>query len=722
MEKYRYDPEVLKQMEACCVPFAVYQFIDKRVVTVALTQGFLDLFGFDDRAAAYDLMDTDMYRDVYPEDKGPIADAAYRFATEGGHYNVIYRTRRRPESDDYVVVHAHGEHVFADTGERLAVVWYADEGDYDPEMPTSASGVNLSGYFSKMIREEGIVRKSYYDALTGLPRMAYFFELAGAARSEAAGTGKELCFLFFDLCGMRNYNHKFGFSEGDKLLVAFANLLTDHFSNENCARLAQDFFSVITYSDDIVERVKRFFAEARNLNGGRSLPVRAGIYHDSFGEVEVAEAIDRAKMACDTKFGSYASVYTVFKPSMLEASANRQYILDNFDTALEKEYIQVYYQPVIRSASGHVCHEEALARWIDPVKGFMSPGEFVPVLEDSRLIYKLDLYVLEQTIRKMKRVRAEGLYVVPSSINLSRSDFDMCDIVEEVRSIVDSEGVPRKLIVIEITESIIGSDFEYMKEQVERFRALGFSVWMDDFGSGYSSLDVLQSIQFDAIKLDMRFMQQFSRSDNTRIILTELIRMASGLGLRTIAEGVEKPEQISFLKEIGCNMLQGFYFCKPISLDALLERYAEGRQIGFENPDQVNYYSAIGSINLYDPISVASEDIKSFAHYFDTMPSAIMEVSGDVVTIVRRNRSYKDFMKKAFGVDELSHPTKVSELEGVPGHSFLQATVTCAEDGQKRPVFERLPGGGSINALIRRIAVDPVTGTAAIAVVVLSVE
>ena len=167
--------------------------------------------------------------------------------------------------------------------------------------------------------------------------------------------------------------------------------------------------------------------------------------------------------------------------------------------------------------------------------------------------------MLERILEHIKTKEAEGLYIVPHSINLSRCDFDACDMVEEIRRRVDQAGIRRDRISIEITESVIGSDFDYIKTQIERFQALGFPVWMDDFGSGYSSLDVLQSIKFDLIKFDMGFLRRLDENEDGKIILTELMKMASALGVDTICEGVETEEQMHFLQEIGLEL------CVPLS-------------------------------------------------------------------------------------------------------------------------------------------------------------
>ena len=716
MEHFDYEPAQLALIENSPVPCAVYRFIDRRVVTVALSAGFCALFGFDDRQEARTVMDRDMYRDVHPDDAARIADAALRFAREDGEYNVIYRTRTRGE---YRIVHARGEHVYPRPEVRLAVVWYFDEGPYTENGSQRES--ELNGLLSSILHEDSLYRRVNYDFLTGLPSMTYFFELADAGRRSLAQQGETPAILFVDLSGMKYFNRQFGFAEGDLLIKAMARLLVKHFSNENCSRFGQDHFAVFTRADGLEETLEELLRESRELNDGKTLPVRIGVYLDRQEDVDVSAACDRAKMACDVDRKSYESVIEFFDDSLQRGTEHHQYIVSSFGQALAEQWIEVYYQPIIRTANGRVSDEEALARWVDPEKGMLPPDRFIPVLEDAKLIYKLDLYVLEQVLRKMTAQAQAGLFVVPTSVNLSRTDFDCCDIVEEIRRRVDASPIDRSQITIEITESVIGSDFDFMKEQITRFQELGFHVWMDDFGSGYSSLDVLQDLRFDLIKFDMRFMQQFDRDDKNRIILTELIKMAIGLGIDTVVEGVETPEQVNFLREVGCTKLQGYYFCRPIPMAEIWKRYREGKQIGFENPAESDYYAALGRINLYDLAVVANEDTESFRHYFDTLPMALLELDENGAQISRCNRSYRDFMERAFGIRETGVFVPYARMtEGtVPG--FASAVMRCRQQSSREVVDENMPDGSVIHAFVRRISANPVTGVVACAVVVLSV-
>jgi diguanylate cyclase (GGDEF)-like protein len=716
MEKYQFDEKVMHIMENSHIPFVIFQTVDKQTVPIVLSAGFCKLYGVS-RKEAYDVLSHNMYRDVHPDDTGRLAAAVGRFIAGGGGLNVAYRVKTANRKN-YMVVHVQGEYIHKEDGTRLALVWYTNEGYYSLDGDASASTLNRS--FNVMLREETMIRRASHDVLTGLPSMAYFFKLADAGRKTLAEEGKQSAILFFDLCGMKSFNRRFGFSGGDDLLRAFGKLLVKYFHDENCCRVSADHFAVYTDAEKLEDKIKKIFQENKELNGGKSLPVRVGIYLDNTEGIDIDRACDRAKIACDKNRNKYISVYEYFSEDMLKALQAQRYFVENLDRALSEKWITVYYQPIVRTANGCVCDEEALARWVDPDKGVIPPAEFIPVLEDTMLIYRLDLYVVEEALAKMKRQAEAGLYVVPISVNLSRADFYACDIVEEICRRVDASGIGRNMLTVEITESIIGSDFEYMKTQVERFSQLGFQVWMDDFGSGYSSLDVLQQIHFDVIKFDMRFMKQFDNTDRSRIILTELMKMAIGLGIETVTEGVETIEQVDFLREIGCTKLQGFFYCCPLPFEKILRRYEKGKQIGFENPQESDYYDAIGRINLYDPAFIAQEGSESLRQYFNTLPTAILELQGDGIKLVRCNRSYREFLQKTMGIDIKDKRIFNVKLEDQPDSFFMGEIKRCAVEG-KRSIIKGIVADATVHSFLRRIAVNPVTGAIAVAIVILNI-
>ncbi|MDT3843194.1 MAG: EAL domain-containing protein [Bacillota bacterium] len=719
MDKFRYSEEERAFLEKSDVPYAIYQFINKRVITIVLSQGFIDLFGYSDmeKQDVYDLMDNNMYRDTHPDDMATLGDAAYRFATEGSSYDVIYRTKR---DGRYRIIHAYGRHIYKENDVRLAFVWYTDQGEYTDRMLIFRNNrADLPDFLVHQLTERSRTSRMEHDYLTGLPTMTYFFDLAEAGCREIREKGKVPAILYMDFVGMKAFNQKFGMEGGDRFLKIFADRIITLFSHENCSRFSADHFCVYTDVESAKENAEILIAENEEKEKGRYMPLRIGFYTYDDETISISGACDRAKIACDSMRRNYKSKIYPFDKEMLVEIEKKQFIIDNLDRAIRERQIEVYYQPIIRTANGKVCCEETLSRWKDPEKGVLSPGIFVPTLEETNSSYKLDLYVLENVLQKMKVQADNGLYVVPQSLNLSRSDFYACDIVEEIRRRVDESGIERDKVIIEITESALADDVEYMTEEIKRLKRLGFPVWMDDYGSGYSSPSLLQTIPFDLIKIDMLFVRQLEEEERSKIIVTEIARMALSLGMDTIAEGVETKAQADFLKDIGCTMLQGYYFCRPVSLEQLLERYRTNRQIGFENPAEAGYYAQLGRINLYNLSMEDSED-ESLKNYFDTWPMIIVECKGEHMSVVRCNETFRSFIQENFPSTYGRTDFDVSEYPNRAGAYSLNAVFRCAKDGVRTIIDDRTSDGKNIQLLIRRAAINPVTGVAAVIVVVLS--
>jgi diguanylate cyclase (GGDEF)-like protein len=720
LERYKYSDSELSFIENCEVPFAVYQFINQRVYVIALSGGFVKLFELDgmDRDDVYDLMDKDMYYNTHPDDLAIIGDAAYSFATKGGEYDVLYRSRI---GGDYQIVHAYGRHITKENGVRLAFVWYTIYGGYREDCRNKNSDDHFNDVLKEQLLRRSMGSRESHDFLTGLPSMTYFFDLAEAGCREIRENGMSPAILFMDFNGMKGFNQKYGLQEGDRFLKDFAKTLVCHFSHENCSRFSADHFCVFTDLETAGKEIELIIEEIGSPDFEDTLPLRVGIYCYEDEEISISGACDRAKIACDTGRKSYESKIYHFNDEMMAAMENRQYIVENFERALKEEWIEVFYQPVIRTANGRVCAEEALARWRDPSKGILQPDSFIPALEEANRIYKLDLYVVDVLLRKMKEQAANNLYLVPQSCNLSRLDFYACDIVDEIRRRVDDAGIPRDRLVIEVTESVVASDVNYMTREIRRFKDLGFQVWMDDYGSGYSSPVILQDIPFDLIKIDRLFVNRIGESEKSRIILAEIIKMAMALGMDTIAEGVETEEQMNFLKRIGCTMLQGYYYCKPIRMAEILERYRRKTNIGFENPMESEYYSKLGRVNFYDLSTLRAKDT-SLSNYFDTWPMVMLEYKDDRIRVIRYNKELQDFTSKNFPGSYGQREFYVPDYLGKPGVYSLNALVQCARDGKTAIIDDRTADGKTIQMVVWKVATNPVTKVSAIMAVVLAME
>ena len=397
----------------------------------------------------------------------------------------------------------------------------------------------------------------------------------------------------------------------------------------------------------------------------------------------------------------------------------KNYFIDNLDRAIKEEWIRAYHQPLVRAANGQVSDEEAFSRWDDPENGIFMASEFVPILHEAGLIYKLDLYMVERVLKKLKVQTERGYFLVPESVNLSGSDFRCCDMVSEVIKLVDSYGFTRDRLSIEISEKDMAADIDFMKEQVDRLRSAGFNVWMDDYGSGYASMLILLKVHFDLLKIDQTFVSEIDKSDAGKIIVTELIKTALALGMDTVAEGVETKSQVDFLKEIGCTKLQGYYYSKPNSWADILSLNLGGVEMDFENPEESEYYEALGRVNLYD-LAISRSDDKDLSKYFDTLPMAVFELDDEKAIFVRCNKSYREFVKEYFSSGKSKKSVAYDSVKPGVGYYSFNAMRQCARTGERAIIDDRTADGLTIQMLLRRIAVNPVTGMAAVAVAVLS--
>lgn len=299
-------------------------------------------------------------------------------------------------------------------------------------------------------------------------------------------------------------------------------------------------------------------------------------------------------------------------------SANEQYILEHFYEALEKKHIKAFFQPIIRTLTGSVCCAEALARWEDPNHGLLSPADFIPVLEAHDLIYRLDMAILEQTCAMYRALADTQTFLHSFSVNFSRLDFAKPSFYEDVVHIVDAYQASHEAIKIEVTESVMLADEARFHEIFRAFHGAGFSVWVDDFGSGYSSLGLLQAYNFDLIKIDMIFMRDFTV--RSRRLVASIVNMAKELDILTLIEGVETEEQLRFVRSIGCEAIQGFYYAKPLNSRDFTAFLAEGR---IEPLKEKEYWNNIGHFNLLSPNPLEESRVDSAMQ--SDIPLALIE-------------------------------------------------------------------------------------------------
>lgn len=570
-EQYRFSPEVQAVLEGSPIPFAVYQLSDHRVVTVLLSDGFVKLSGASSREECIQLMNTDMYRYTDPADVARIEDLAYRFAIGKDEvYDAVYRSKL-PDQNEYHLLHSMGRHITVDGNVQLAMIWYMDE--------TSASQKTAHGreLMDALIESAEISRKqreNYYDDMTGLPTAAYFRVLAESSVKTMRAEGKTPAIIYLDFSNMRLFNHRYGFAKGDELIRGLGKLLSRVFGTEHCGHVESDHFAVYTDADYAEKQLDQLFASLNQINHGNVLPLRAGIYVLAEGDYDISRACDRAKAACNHLRGQFASRHMYFNEQISKEISGKAYVLDNFTRALSEHWIQAYFQRIVDPETGKVTDEEALARWIDPQNGLLPPDQFIPILEDEGMLWKLDLYMGQLIIQSMRKKQQKGIPLVPVSINLSERDFTVCDMIDKLARRMDEAGIERKYLVIEITERAIGRDPELLKQIIEECGNSGFRVWLDDFGSDYSSLNILSNYHFDVIKLDQKFLRTMQKGNQKgKLLIAEILDFAKKADITALAEGVETREEAVFLMDHGVNKIQGFLFSRPEPEKTLLEWY-----------------------------------------------------------------------------------------------------------------------------------------------------
>ena len=330
LEKYEYSQEELSFLESSPIPFAIYQFIDKRVAVIALSKGFFELSGYESmgKEAAYSLMNSNMYRDTHPDDLAAIGNAGLKFATEGGIYDMIYRFKR---NDQYRIIHAYGNHILKEGGVRLAFVCYTDMGPY--EEGGMASGDERSDMYKRFLSDRSYSMRAGHDYLTGLPSMTYFFELAEVGCHQMRSAGVKPVILFLDFNGLKAYNQKYGLREGDRFIKNFSEQIIRIFSHENCSRFTADHFCVYTSEEKAKAGADELIAANERNKTEMNMPLRIGIYPYEDDSISISGACDRAKIACDSGKNTYVSRIYHFDPRMMTDLEHRQYVVKNIDKA-----------------------------------------------------------------------------------------------------------------------------------------------------------------------------------------------------------------------------------------------------------------------------------------------------------------------------------------------------------------------------------------------------
>ena len=413
--------------------------------------------------------------------------------------------------------------------------------------------------------ENELRANAYQDRLTGMYNRNAFF---ANANKQMEDKRYDYSVIRLNVGGFKLINDIMGREMGDKLLLTIADTFRKIARPKAIyARYHADNFIMLIPSHDVnAEELHNAIVEdIRNANIVKhDVQIYIGIYKvEKDDDASIEDMVDRAGIACQSINGNYSIHVAYYDESMRKAMVEEQEIRDETRRAIDNGEFVVFYQPVYGIKAKKFVSAEALVRWNHPTKGMISPGKFIPVFERNGFIAELDLYVLEQVCKYHQRRRENGLEPFPISVNISRMSLYNPQLFNIISEMAEKYGVESKYFRIEITETAYNDNPAQLLETVNKLREKCFPVLMDDFGSGYSSLNTLKDIPIDLLKLDMKFMQGFESSEKVKTIVTSIARMSRWLNVPMLAEGVETKEQYLFLKSIGCSYIQGYYFSKP---------------------------------------------------------------------------------------------------------------------------------------------------------------
>lgn len=460
------------------------------------------------------------------------------------------------------------------------LLWLMDEvrkGDYHQRLNFAN---DLSDSFNQMV--DSLVELSLQDRLTGILNTNGFDEKVSQRLQTGIDAGK-LYVLSINVNDFRHFNTLYGPERGDALLQRIAEFLQGSCQEgELCARIHADHFMCLVTAASAEDVAARFNVDKARIWPGsitsRTYLFRHGIYPVTDAGVSVRLMRSYADFAGQSIQNSNCVNYAVFNAVLRQRYELENTLLEHFQRAVQGQEFAVYYQPKVAVDTGRIVGCEALVRWVSPGRGILMPGRFIQLFEANGLITALDFYVLEAVCRKLRKALDAGHPIVPVAVNFSRVHLLDSDFVAHLRAILEKYQLEPDFIEVEITETAFFENMSSMVTMLDALHQAGFRVAMDDFGSGFSSLNLLQTLSFDVMKIDKLFFNSFEEDSNSRLLLEDILSIARHLKLKTVAEGIETQEQVDFLQEHDCDMIQGYYFYEPLSQEAFDEAIVSNRK------------------------------------------------------------------------------------------------------------------------------------------------
>ncbi len=412
-----------------------------------------------------------------------------------------------------------------------------------------------------------VMRSAERDALTNLYTREFFKEYV--RQIDGNESIAEMDAIVLNIEHFHTVNELFGRHVGDEVLRKIADMLASIFDGSiwiGCRPNADYFYLYAEHRESYEDVFLGLQQELAQFSQIPRIRIRAGIFQNVDKLSTVEERFDHAKLACDRIRGDYTKNISFYSKELNDIDLYHERLINDMDAAMKNKDLIVYYQPKydVTTETPRLRSAEALIRWKHSELGMISPGDFIPLFESNGLIQKLDHYVWKEAASQIKKWREAYGKTVPVSVNVSRVDIYDTGLEKRLLDLVEENQLSPNELMLEITESAYADDAKGLTEAVEKLRERGFKIEMDDFGSGYSSLNMLTTIPIDVLKMDMKFIRNMNRDEKSRKLVELVVEIAEFLGVPLVAEGVEEAQQVETLRKMGCSIIQGYFFSKPV--------------------------------------------------------------------------------------------------------------------------------------------------------------
>lgn len=429
-------------------------------------------------------------------------------------------------------------------------------------------------FYSRLEQEKKLRKLAFIDPVTGLDTYTKFqFDLQSILQLNPT---KKFFIFTFDVDNFKYINNYYGYNIGDSILTIIHKLYSDTLlSNELCARLYSDHF-VMLLEDASTQRLNSLFSSEITIDN-IIVYLSAGIYEITDSNENVNLMVDKANLASKNSKGTHHKKVEFYNVELDKKLIQNEQAKRAIEKAIQNDEIVPFFQPKVNINTNEIEGAEALARWITKAGIIIPPSDFIPLSEKTGLIHEIDFIILEKTLRFLRKCLDDGIDCTPISINFSRMHLMSHDFIIRLISKINEYQIPPKLIEIELTETVIFDNYQIIEEFINHLHKQGLQISMDDFGSGYSSLNMLKDVEIDVIKFDRGFLQNTQKSERQKVILSAITNMAVGLGIKVVVEGVETQENVNLMKEYGCTIAQGYYYAKPMPIDQFEIIFKEGK-------------------------------------------------------------------------------------------------------------------------------------------------